>query len=390
MFQNLEPMSSSHININPALLTWARERARVEVFMLESRFPKLAAWEAGESQPTLRQLEDFARAVHVPIGYLFLPEPMKETLPISDFRTLSGRASPSPNLLDAIYLCQQRQDWYRDYARMEGFSALDFIGSVSATDDPVAVAKTIRDILGLETAERQKLPNWVEALRQLMAKVEGTGVLVMASSIVGSNSHRKLNVEEFRGFALADELAPLIFLNAADSKAAQMFTLAHELAHLWLGESGISNTETGRLPEQRTERWCNAVAAELLMPMGAAREAYKPDLPLQEEIKRLARLFKVSTLVVLRRLFDAGIINKTVLWQLYCTESERVRALSLRTTGGGDFYHTLGARTGKRFAQAVLANTLEGQTLFQDAFRLLGIKQNVTFYNAARELGVMP
>jgi len=382
-------MSSSHMSINPALLTWARKRAKVETFMLESRFPKLAAWEAGESQPTLRQLEDFARAVHVPIGYLFLPEPVKETLPIADFRTLSGRASPSPNLLDTLYLCQQRQDWYRDYARMEGFSALDFIGSASTTDDPVVVAIAIRDTLELVIAERQKLPSWVEALRQLMSKVEGKGVLVMASSIVGSNSHRKLRVEEFRGFVLADKLAPLIFLNAADSKAAQMFTLAHELAHLWLGESGVSNTETGRLPEQHTESWCNAVAAELLMPMRLTREAYRSDLPLQEAMERLAKLFKVSTLVALRRLFDAGFIDNTVLWQVYCAESARVRALSLRSAGGGDFYRTLGTRTGKRFAQAILSKTLEGQTLFQDAFRLLGIKQSATFYNAARELGVV-
>jgi transcriptional regulator with XRE-family HTH domain len=183
-------MSSSHISINPALLTWARERAKAEAFMLEKRFPKLSAWEAGESQPTLRQLEDFARAVHIPIGYLFLPEPVKETLPISDFRTLSGRASPSPNLLDTLYLCQQRQDWYRDYARMEGLSSLNFIGSASTADDPVVTAKAIRDTLGLAAAEIQKLPNWVEALRQIMTKVEGAGVLVMTSSIVGSNSHR--------------------------------------------------------------------------------------------------------------------------------------------------------------------------------------------------------
>jgi Zn-dependent peptidase ImmA (M78 family)/transcriptional regulator with XRE-family HTH domain len=382
-------MHSSHISINPALLTWARERAGAETLMLESRFPKLAAWEAGESQPTLRQLEAFARAVHVPVGYLFLPEPVQETLPIADFRTLSGRVAPSPNLLDTLYLCQQRQDWYRDYARMEGFSALDFIGSAGITDDPAAVANAMRDALGLTAAERQKLPNWGEALRQLMSKVEGTGILVMTSSIVGSNSHRKLSVEEFRGFALADKLAPLVFLNAADSKAAQMFTLAHELAHLWIGASGISNSETGRLPEQHAERWCNAVAAELLMPMHSTREAYRPDLPLQEEMERLARLFKVSTLVALRRLFDAGFIDKAALWELYCAESARVRALSLRSPGGGDFYRTLGARTGKRFAQAVLTNTLEGQTLFQDAFRLLGIKQSATFYNAARELGVM-
>jgi Zn-dependent peptidase ImmA (M78 family) len=267
---------------------------------------------------------------------------------------------------------------------------LRIIGSAGAADDPETVAQAIRDTLGLAAEEHRKLPGWIEALRHLMTKVEGSGVLVMASSIVGSNSHRKLNVEEFRGVALADDLAPLVFLNAADSKAAQMFTLAHELAHLWLGASGISNSETGRLPEQHSERWCNAVAAELLMPMRDVREACRPDLPLQEEMERLARLFKVSTLVALRRLFDAGFIDNTTLWQQYRRESAHIRSLNPRSSGGGDFYRTLGARTGKRFARAVLASALEGQTLFQDAFRLLGVKKSATFYTAARELGVTP
>ena len=235
---------SNAVTINPALLTWARERAGVEAFMLEDRFPKLAAWEAGETQPTLAQLEKFAHAVHVPIGYLFLPAPVQETLPIADFRTVPDHASlrPSPDLLDALYLCQQRQDWYRDYARINAFAQLDFIGSATIAREPVAVAESMRHILGLILAELQQLPSWEDALRQLVAKVEDAGVLVMASGIVGSDTHRTLRVEEFRCFALADELAPLIFINGADSKAAQMFTLAHELAHLWLGKSGISNT----------------------------------------------------------------------------------------------------------------------------------------------------
>jgi Zn-dependent peptidase ImmA (M78 family) len=196
-------------------------------------------------------------------------------------------------------------------------------------------------------------------------------------------------VDEFRGFALSDNLAPLIFINAADSKAAQMFTLAHELAHLWLGESGVSNTETGRLPEQCLERWCNAVAAELLMPMDNVRQAYMPSNALADEILRLAKMFKVSTLVVLRRLFDAGFIDKDTLWRQYREELARFRLEKSSTAGGGDFYRTLFARTGKRFAYSLLASTLEGHTLFRDAYRLLCVKKSATFYNVARELGVI-
>jgi Zn-dependent peptidase ImmA (M78 family) len=383
-------MSTDTVIVNPKMLTWARERAGMDTAPLVRRFPKLAEWEAGKLKPTLRQLENFARTVHVPIGYLFLPKPVQETIPVADFRTTAEHTvvRPGPNLLDTLYLCQQRQDWYREYARMSRFPALDFIGSAATGNDPALVAGAIRKKLRFSPAEHRQLRTWTETLRLLMTGAEEVGVLVMGSSIIGSNNCRKLNVDEFRGIALADNLAPLIFLNTADSKAAQMFTVAHELAHLWLGQSGVSNTEAGRLPAQTTERWCNAVAAELLMPMDDTREAYRPDLPVPEEIRRLAQMFKVSTLVALRRLFDAAFIDADTLRQHYLMEQARIRAQAPRNSGG-DFYRTLGARTGKRFARAILASALEGQTLFQDAFRLLGVKKSATFYSAARELGVM-
>ena len=137
------------------------------------------------------------------------------------------------------------------------------------------------------------------------------------------------------------------------------------------------------------ERWCNAVEAEFLMEVALVRQDYQPGVPLAEEIQRLARIYKISTLVALRRLFDAGFIDEPTLLQSYRDELARIRRLDLRGSGGGDFYRTLGARTGKRFARAVLSSTLEGQTLFQDAFRMLGVRKTSTFYEAARELGVM-
>lgn len=373
------------------VLRWAARRARLDDEDLAVRFRKWPLWLSGEAQPTLKQLEDFAKLTHTAIGYFFLPEPPTLALPVPDFRTLRDEAlaEPSSALLDTLYLCQQRQDWYRDYARLHGLSTLAFVGSARIQDAPDAIARRMRETLGLSAEERRQLPTWTDALRQLINKTEDAGVLVMSSSIVGSNSHRKLDVEEFRGFALADELAPLVFLNGSDSKAAQMFTLAHELAHLWLGASGVSDTEVGQVPEQQTERWCNRVAAELLVPLEALRAAYRPEAPILDEIQRLAREFKVSTLVALRRLFDAGFIEQARLWQHYREEQTRLKALEQRGSGGGDFYRTLGARTSKRFARAIVSSTLEGQTLFQDAFRMLGVRKTATFYEAARELGVM-
>lgn len=305
------------------VLRWAADRACLSDAILEKRFRKWPLWLTGEAQPTLKQLENFARLTHTPIGYFFLPEPPELELPVPDFRTLRDEAmlEPSSALLDTLYLCQQRQEWFRDYARMHGLPRLTFVGSVTLADQAEDVAEAMRQSLSLSIAERKGLPTWMDALRQLIAKAEEAGVLVMASSIVGSNSHRKLNVDEFRGFALADDLAPLVFLNGADSKAAQMFTLAHELAHIWLDESGVSDPEAGNIPEQGIEKWCNQVAAELLMPLDELRQVYEPGSSVAAEIQRLARLFKVSTLVALRRLFDAGFIDQTTLWQCYRKES---------------------------------------------------------------------
>lgn len=178
-----------------------------------------------------------------------------------------------------------------------------------------------------------------------------------------------------------------MFINGKDSKAAQMFTLAHELAHLWLGASGVSDNEARSLPDEATERWCNAVAAELLAPLEAVRAALAGQEPLSDTLQRLARRFKVSTLVILRRLFDAGRIDNETLntaWQEELEQLKRVASAS----PGGNFYNTLGAHVGKRLERAVVVSTLEGQTPFTDAFLLLGVRGSRTFYEVARRLRI--
>lgn len=385
------PSAVNRVKINPELLVWARKRARIDVSDLVTRFAKFVEWERGIAHPTLRQLEDFANKVHVPIGYLFLKTPPIETLPVPDFRTLRGNNfdRPSPNLLDTIYLCQQRQEWYRDYARIQGNDPLDFVATVSQETPVVEIARTMRDRLEISIEDRKQIRTVTEALHQLSEKAESVGVLVMASSIVGSNSHRKLEVEEFCGFALVDDFAPLVFLNSADSKSAQTFTLAHELAHIWLGSSGVFDATTGAQPDDSNEQWCNAVAAEFLLPLADLHREYRLQSPLPDELQRLTRLFKVSTLVVLRRILDGGYIDLTEFKRVFETEMGRIKKLETAEGGGGDFYRTLGVRVGKRFARAVISYTLEGQSSFTEAFRMLGIRKTETFYRTAENLGVV-
>jgi Zn-dependent peptidase ImmA (M78 family) len=381
--------ATMRVEVKPAMLRWARERAGLEPDALAHRFPKLADWEREETRPTLKQLEDFAKATHAPIGYLFLSEPPVERIPIPDFRTVENRriGHPSPDLLETIYLCQQRQEWYRDYVRSLREEPLPFIGSATPESDVMQTAAKIRQALGFEIEERRQCPTWTEALRRFIEQADRLGVLVMVNGVVGSNNHRKLNPDEFRGFAISDDLAPLVFINGADTKSAQMFTLAHELAHLWLGQSALSDVEPASSPTHAIENWCNRVAAELLVPLAVFREQLRPDEDLNAALNRLAKHFKVSTLVVLRRIHDAGGLSRKAFWQAYRDELNRLREIQKAGTGG-DFYLTLGVRVGKRFARALVANTLEGQTLHRDAFRLLGFSKLSTFRELAHSLEV--
>ena len=376
------------VDVKPELFRWARERAGIHVDALVKRFPKYPEWERGERQPTLKQLERLARATHAPIGSFFLSEPLDERFPIPDMRTIGNEfvGRPSVELLDTIYLCLQRQDWYRDFARIEGEDPLPFVGSATIRSDVETTAGNIRAQLGFDVEERRELRTWTVALKRFIEQADALGILVTTSGIAGNNTHRRLDPEEFRGFALSDNLAPLVFINGADTKAAQMFTLAHELGHIWLGESALSDVDLVSTPAHEVEGWCNRVAAEVLVPFASLLERYREREELPYQLNRLAREFKVSTLVVLRRLHDVGALDREELGLAYGHELDRIR--NIEPKSGGSFHPTLKARVGRRFGGAVAASTLGGRTSFSESFRLLGIKKVSTLRAFAESLEV--
>jgi len=378
----------TRVAIGPEILGWARERSRLPPATLKRRFPKLGQWKSGKAQPTLKQVEALAKATHTPIGYFFLPKPIVEQLPLPDFRTIRNAplGRPSPDLLDTVYSCQERQAWYRDFAQSVGEEKRPFVGSVTTRARVEEVAAAMRQTLRFDLDARRDCPTWTDALRLFIADADAAGVLVMCNGVVMNNNRRKLDPEEFRGFAIADALAPLVFINGADTKSAQMFTLAHELAHLWLGQSAVSDATARVLPDQDTEIWCNKVAAEFLVPLDVLRTEVRKDAAQDAEVGRLARRFKVSTLVILRRMSDAGVVSKTAFARAY--DDELTRLLSIERGSGGNFYLTQAARAGKRFSRALIASTLEGQTLFRDAFRMLGISKIETFRELGKSLDV--
>ncbi len=391
-------------NVKPEILRWARERSQLPHDKLVKKFPKLQEWESGKLSPTFKQLKTFANATYVPYGFMFLPEPPDLDLPIADFRTLKNTRSRDKepreitlNLLDTIHAMQRRQAWLTE-ERMKYFSPLDFVGSASLSDNPETIGQEMRRLVGLEENWADKARNWSGAVSTLREAIEALGVIAVINGVVGNNTHRKLDVEEFRGFALVDEWAPLIFANGADTKSAQMFTLAHELAHVWLGEqaTGLSGFD-GIFPNSgqdvEVEMFCDQVAAEFLVPKAQLRawwadlkpDAAPPEAALFEE---LARQFKVSPIVIGRRAMDLKLVGRKEFFGFYDEYTQREINKNPGAGGtGGDFYNNQNLRVGKRFATSVIWAAKEGSIGFLDAYKLTGLKGG-TFHKYAKYLGI--
>lgn len=378
----------SRVYVQPHVLRWAIERSNLEANVLRRAFPKLDAWERGEAAPTLRQLQAFADRTHTPLGYLFLPDPPIEHLPIPDFRRLYGTLrQPSADLLDMVYAMQRRQNWLRDHLQDVGVDKYSFVGSAPITDDPTAVAKEMRRVVGLDRGWATETRTWSDALGVLRRHIERVGILAIINGVVGNNTSRKLDVKEFRGFALVDDLAPLIFVNGADATSAQMFTLAHELAHIWLSSvgSGLRGYDGGVVFTGHVERFCDAAAAEFLVPATEMKKYWDIHRSFEDHYDRLARVFKVSPMVVGRRCLDLGLVDRAAFLAFTSDYSQRER--DAPRTSGGDFYASQHARVGESFARAIMYAALEGSISFREAYHLTDLHGG-TFENYGRRLGV--
>ncbi len=368
--------------ITPELVKWARERyhlsADVAAQKIHVPVTKFTAWEEGDERPTFRQAQNLAQTLKVPLGFLFLSTPPSEAIPLPDLRTVAGAPVrlPSPDFLDLVNDVLRKQQWYREHQESEGVQPVPFIGRFTLADTPETIAADITSTLAISDAMREESQNWEQFLQEFMRRAERAGVLVLRSGVVENNTHRKLDVDEFRGFAISDDFAPLVFVNGQDAKAAQIFTLAHELAHLWIGESGISNPDHLRRPSQQPnaiDRLCDQVAAETLIPNRQFQSWWRDDDAVENNLQALARRFRVSKFVVLRRAYE----NDKITFDDYRAYYEELIANVVRTRStqsGGDFYRTLLARNSSTLTLTLLAASAEGQVSDRDAARLLNVK----------------
>lgn len=345
----------------------------------------MEAWESGETAPTLRQLEDLAKATLTPLGFFFLEAPPEERLPIPYFRTQADAApeTPSPNLLQSVHTMQLRQAWARDHLIDQGQPPLPLVRCALPQEPPSGVAQRLRSMLGLADGWAGLMADWSAALHHMQRAMESVGVLVVVNGIVDNNTHRKLDTDEFRGFVLVDDYAPLVFVNGADAKSAQMFTLAHELAHLAFGQSAAFDLRQMQPANDPMEVACNRVAAEFLVPEEELRRLWQLLGNDTGKFATVARRFKVSRLVAARRALDAGLIAWPEFLAFYKSDVHREVQ---RKSDGGDFWATQRQRVGEAFGAMVLTATKEDQLPYSEAYRLTGL-YGLTFDKFAARLG---
>ena len=373
-------MSSRRTNIilTPEVLRWARERASLSPEELAGKLDvspgTVEEWESS-GKISFARIDKLAARTYTPLGFLFLSKPPDEKLPMADFRTRSGSAPrrPSPNLLDTAYHMQERQSWMRDELIEWGADPIDGMGAYNIDANPIEVAAAMRDMLKVEEGWAEVESTWTGALVHLRDCTEATGILVVFNGIVGNDTHRKLNPDEFQGFALFDEYAPLVFVNAADFKAAQIFTLAHELAHLLIGESGLSGFPDLKPGEHRVEGFCNEVAAEFLVPKQELISFWAIAESKNNPYQAAARHFKVSAIVAARRAVDIGLADSSAFAQVFSADKKKEDMFRSRQKGGGDFWNLPKWRIGEEFASAVVRATKEGRLPYREAYSLVGL-----------------
>lgn len=369
----------TRVAVSKSILRWALERSS-KPSAVARKFPKLSEWESGKSQPTLKQLEQFAKVTSTPFGYLFLSEPPIEQLSIPHFRTLDDKkaAKPSPDLLETVRTLEQRQAWMREYLENQGHDALPFVNSAQVKENPKSVSEKIKEALGLRNGWAASQRTWTDALIELRRRIEDVGITVIINGVVGNNTRRTLDPKEFRGFVLVDEFAPFVFINGADGKAAQMFTLAHELAHIWLGMSAAFDLRQLQPATDATEEACNKIAAEFLVPEDDLKTFWRGMHRNADRFEQIARQFKVSSLVAARRAQDLSLITKAQFFDFYeeYLKREKHRKDNNESTGGS-FYLSQNLRVGRPFGEAVARATKEGSLLYREAYNLTGLYGNV-------------
>jgi Zn-dependent peptidase ImmA (M78 family)/transcriptional regulator with XRE-family HTH domain len=378
--------------ITPNVLKWARESARMTEETAAARIPKLTVeklkeWEDGTSQPTIRQAQILAKAYKRPFALFFLPEVPRDFQPLQDFRK-SGSKELTTSSIFIIREIQQKQAWISDVYSENNEEKLPFVGRFSLKDNPKFVANDILATLDLNPA-KYKTDN---PIREWINAAESNGIFVSRTSFI--HSRMKLDSDELQGFAIADHFAPFIFINSDDWNAPQLLTLVHELAHIWIAATGISNGIEPEIVNREKfnpiELFCNEVAANALLPSEIILNIDRGVFRNSQEIFKVAKNLGVSSFAFLVRALNLQLVSHSeyntlkrqaeIDYQAFLKrEAEKKATLKLKQKekpGGPNPYLLRLNKNSRLFTQVVLDALKSGFVQPTQASFLLGTPSN--------------
>lgn len=373
--------------ITPQVLKWARTTARMTLEEAASKVSvsveRIEQWEKGDSYPTIRQAQKLAKSYQRPFAVFFLPDIPSDFQPLTDFRK-SGSIPLSTSSIFIIREIQKKQAWISEQNKEDGFGSKDFVGKFSQKTNTQTVANDILRVLEIDPLNY----NTENPIREWIDKAESNGIFVSRTSFI--HSRLKLDKNQIQGFAIADPYAPFIFINSDDWNAPQLFTLVHELAHIWIASSGISNAIEPELGERTkykpVELFCNEVAAKALLPEAFLRSLSRTDYGESKQIFKLAKRIGVSSFALLVRLRKLNLLTQEEYSKLkkqsdidfeeYLKREEEEKKLQKQKNGGPNYYLLQLNRNSRLFTQIVLDSFKGGRIEPNFASNLLNVKAN--------------
>ena len=366
------------VEISPNVLAWIGQQISPNT---DAKITSLLKrWTNKEEIPTPKTIQQVSRATHIPFGYFFLKNPPQEECGLVHCRTINSVSvtNQSREFIDVYNTMSNAQNWMSEYNRdVLKWDPLPFVGRFTENTSPMKIANDIRQEIEMDEDffAHIKHATYFNFLRE---KISELGILVMKNGVVGNNTHRELNIEEFRAFTLIDQYAPLIFINSTDTDNGKIFSLIHELAHIWIGANSLFNDHHLNSHVSKIEQTCNAVAAEILVPVSIFKKEWNilEDNP-STKIANFANVFPCSELVIARRALDLRFIEREVYENIAIKikkQFEDYQRARHSKSGGGNFYKNLETKWDKRFIMALNSSTKSGDTPYIDAFRLTGLK----------------
>lgn len=348
----------------------------------------LVAWQRGEKVPTYNKVLEISRNTGIPIGYFFLQQPPQEDVSLVNYRTVQSieLKQPSRELKTTILDMELIQEWFHNQLIADGYSKNEYVKSLNENTDTNTLAQTIRQKLDLELEWFRNCKTADDSFKFLRTAISDTGVVVMTNGIVRNNTSKTLSIDEFRAFALIDDYAPLIFINTNDSINGRLFSLLHEYVHIGLGENSLYNDRCSCHNEVKlTEKICNAVAAEILVPQEVFNtqwHLFEDKENIEKTINKLSRYFKCGVIVIARKALENNYITKE---QYSLIANTTIQNYKKKKSQRADFYRSLNSKMDTNFLNYLIQSVDRGKTLYTEAFRLTNTNSK-TFNNLKARL----